>query len=507
MRRYSDNKLLIFLNMVLEYIIMLGTYIFCGYLRIMIPQSIGKRFSIKTFSRFLPFMIVLCLAIVIIYFLMGDYFSIHYRSKNWVVIESFAVSLVAGVFGSAILFFTEDKQFSRILLVMLVVGWTIAISVKRIFISAIARRVFSDKIITHNILIIGSGDMARKYYEGIESDTSSRYTFVGYIADGESDYIPNYLGGYDRIYEEISKVSLNKVVIAENGADRELLKEVLTVCSVFGKEAVIIPVFSDYIIENQPVKTEFGTHCLTVNAFNTSNILGVNVSVTDMDRTIRDIRNNLTKWRGKYICVSNVHTTVMAYDNPDYKKVQNGAVMALPDGGPLSSYSRSEGKSDARRVTGPDLMREILKRSGEYGWKHFFYGSTQKTLDMLKDKIDKDYPGAQVVGMISPPYRELSPEEDAQYVDMINEANPDFVWVGLGAPKQEIWMAAHQDRVMSLMLGVGAAFDYESGNLKRAPQWMQKCNLEWLYRFMQEPRRLFKRYFVTNIKFLWLTRR
>ena len=197
----------------------------------------------------------------------------------------------------------------------------------------------------------------------------------------------------------------------------------------------------------------------------------------------------------------------MAHENPEYMKIQNEAVMALPDGSPLSSYSRENGKSNARRVTGPDLMRELLSRSGEHGFTHFFYGSTQDTLDQLRARIEERYPDAKIVGMISPPFRELTPEEDEAYVKQINDAAPDFVWVGLGAPKQEIWMAAHKGRVNSIMIGVGAAFAFESGKTKRAPKWVQNMKLEWFYRMLQDPKRLFKRYFVTNIKYLWLTRK
>ena len=125
----------------------------------------------------------------------------------------------------------------------------------------------------------------------------------------------------------------------------------------------------------------------------------------------------------------------------------------------------------------------------------------------LKEKIEERYPGARIAGMISPPFRELTPEEDAAYIKQINDAAPDFLWVGLGAPKQEIWMAAHRGRINALMLGVGAAFDFESGNVKRAPKWMQNMKLEWLFRMFQDPKRLVKRYFVTNIKYLWLTRK
>ena len=212
----------------------------------------------------------------------------------------------------------------------------------------------------------------------------------------------------------------------------------------------------------------------------TCNIMGVNIAVTDMDKTLRLVEDNCERWRGKYICVANVHTTVTAHDDPTYLRVQNGA-----------------------RVTGTDLMRELLKESGTKHYRHYFYGSTQETLDILREKITEKYPGAVIAGMYSPPFRPLTADEDAKIVEKINAAKPDFVWVGLGAPKQERWMAAHENRVQALMLGVGAAFDYEAGNIRRAPAWMKCCNLEWLYRLMQDPKRLFKRYFVTNTKFLW----
>ncbi|WP_243427231.1 WecB/TagA/CpsF family glycosyltransferase [Gemmiger formicilis] len=234
-------------------------------------------------------------------------------------------------------------------------------------------------------------------------------------------------------------------------------------------------------------------------------IMGVRIAVTDMETTVRRIEEHLDDWRGEYICVANVHTTVTAHDDPSYRAVQNGAVMALPDGGPLSQYSRRKGFAQAARVTGPDLMKEMLRESAQKHYRHYFYGSTQETLDILREKITRNYPGAVIAGMVSPPFRPLTEEEDAAAVAAINEARPDFVWVGLGAPKQERWMAAHQGRVHALMLGVGAAFDYEAGNIRRAPCWMQRCNLEWLYRLLQDPKRLFKRYFVTNTKFLWWT--
>lgn len=232
-------------------------------------------------------------------------------------------------------------------------------------------------------------------------------------------------------------------------------------------------------------------------------ILKTRINVTDMDKTVDFITGHLEELKGKYICVSNVHTTVMAFRDEEYRRVQNSAAMALPDGQPLSIVSRSRGYRNARRVPGPDLMPEIFKLSEEKGYTHYFYGSTESTLKQLRKELIQKFPKLQIVGMYSPPFRELSKEEDEQIVRSINEAKPDFVWVALGAPKQEIWMYQHRDRINALMLGVGAAFDFLAGTVKRAPIWMQKLCLEWVYRIFQNPKRMLPRYLNTNFAFLY----
>ena len=243
---------------------------------------------------------------------------------------------------------------------------------------------------------------------------------------------------------------------------------------------------------------------LPQHPFPVCNILGVNIAVTNMKKTVDYLDINLKELSGSYICVSNVHTTVMSYEDESYRSVQNGAAVALPDGKPLSVACRKRGFAEAERVTGPDLLREIFLLSGKRGWRHYFYGSTEETLKALKTALKKTYPGIEVAGIYSPPFRPLTVEEDRAAVDRINLSKADFVWIGLGAPKQERWMAEHKGKVQGLMIGVGAGFDYHAGSLKRAPQWMQKCSLEWLYRLLQDPVRLFKRYLVTNTKYLWL---
>ncbi|AGY81959.1 WecB/TagA/CpsF family glycosyltransferase [Carnobacterium inhibens] len=233
-------------------------------------------------------------------------------------------------------------------------------------------------------------------------------------------------------------------------------------------------------------------------------ILGVNIAAVNMEWLMEFLVNNIKKLSGEYICVSNVHTTVTSYENSEYLNIQNGGLMALPDGGPLSSLGRKRGYSKMSRIAGPSLMNEIFAISEEKGYKHYFYGSTDETLKKIQVNLKRSYPEIQIVGMYSPPYRKISQSEDEIVVSQINDVKPDFVWVGLGAPKQEIWMNLHQGLIKGLMIGVGAGFDYYAGNIKRAPKWMQNFNLEWAYRLLQDPKRLFKRYLITNFKFIWL---
>ena len=207
-----------------------------------------------------------------------------------------------------------------------------------------------------------------------------------------------------------------------------------------------------------------------MSTIKTCRILGVNIAVTNMAQTVQYIENNLEELRGKYICVSNVHTTVMAHDNPAYRNVQNSAAIALPDGKPLSVVSRKRGYTEAERVTGPDLMGELFAR--ENGLKHFFYGDKEETLQILQQKLKEKYPDIQIAGMISPPFRSLSQEEEKAYIQQINDSGADIIWIGLGAPKQENWMYEHQGMFQGVMIGVGAGFSYHAGLIKRAPEWM-----------------------------------
>ena len=232
-------------------------------------------------------------------------------------------------------------------------------------------------------------------------------------------------------------------------------------------------------------------------------VLGIHYTVSNVDEAAIYIKNAVKELKGQYICFSNVHTTVMAHDNPDYRAIQNGSAYTFPDGSPIARQQKRLGYMNAERVSGPDFMNAMFRGTMDGKISHYFYGSTEETIEKLRKGLEKNYPGINIKGMYSPPFRDLTPEEDAQTVQMLNDSGADIIWIGLGAPKQEKWMAAHKDKVNALMIGVGAGFNFYAGTVKRAPKWVQKAGMEWLYRLLQDPKRLWKRYFVTNIKYIW----
>lgn len=231
-------------------------------------------------------------------------------------------------------------------------------------------------------------------------------------------------------------------------------------------------------------------------------IIGVPISAVNMESCIANIYEDLDKVKGKYICVSNVHTTVMAHDDPEYFKVQADSFMSVPDGKPLSMVGKKR-YPDMDRVTGPDLMRRIFEESKDKPTRHFFYGNSKENLEKLISVIKKKYPQVIVCGYEPSVFRDMSKKEEQELAERINATNPDFVWVALGAPRQEFFCNRMVGKINGLMIGVGGAFNVLAGIVPEAPIWMQKLCLEWFYRLIQEPRRLFKRYAVTNTKFLW----
>ena len=232
------------------------------------------------------------------------------------------------------------------------------------------------------------------------------------------------------------------------------------------------------------------------------NVLGVPVDILSWTDALDCIFAWARRRESRAVCICNVHSIVTARENPAHAHALKSADMATPDGAPVAWMLRKKGHSHQERISGPDLMWACCRRASEAGIEMFLYGGTLTTLRTLEHRLRKDFPGINIVGTFSPPFRALSAEEDAAIVEMINQSGARIIWVGLGCPKQEAWMHAHQGHVNGVMVGVGAAFDFHAGIVKRAPLWMQRHYLEWLHRLLQDPRRLATRYIVGNSIFM-----
>lgn len=228
-------------------------------------------------------------------------------------------------------------------------------------------------------------------------------------------------------------------------------------------------------------------------------IIGVPISVVNMESTIDTIINNMEKAKTSYICVSNVHTTVMARENDEYRKVIANSFLTLPDGKPLSVIAKKKGFMEIEQVRGVDLMKQIFSKEG---YNHYFYGNTQENLNILINTLAKEYQNLNIVGYEPSIFKELTNSELFQLSERVKESKADFLWVGLGAPLQEIFCERIKGTTDAIPIGVGGAFNVLAHIVPDAPQIMKKLGLEWVYRLTREPKRLFKRYFLTNIKFI-----
>ena len=233
------------------------------------------------------------------------------------------------------------------------------------------------------------------------------------------------------------------------------------------------------------------------------NILGVGVSAINLKSAPELFLQALSEKRKGYICVTGVHGVSEAQTDNSFRCILNRAFLCTPDGMPLVWIGRLTGHKQMNRVYGPDLMFEIFARSSERGIRHFFYGGANGVALELKRKMEARFPGLQIVGTYEPPFRPLNSEEEKDLQQLIRETKPDILWVGLSTPKQEKFMAEYLSKLnVTLMVGVGAAFDFHAGRIRQAPRWMQRCGLEWFFRLCCEPRRLWKRYLKNNPLFL-----
>ncbi len=233
-------------------------------------------------------------------------------------------------------------------------------------------------------------------------------------------------------------------------------------------------------------------------------VLTTQVSTGSFRRVLEYVLELSERKASSYVCFANVHMIVEAFKDSRFQKVINRADVVATDGLPLTKYLEVFEGITQPRVAGPDLFPALLSQAAQRGKSVFFYGNTPEVLEQLRKRALKHLPQLKIAGMFSPPFRTLTSREEEEVVTMINETQTDFVFVSLGCPKQERWMHQHHGRVKACMLGVGQAFNTYAGTDQRAPLWMQKNGLEWLYRLSCEPKRLARRYIYTNGKFLYL---
>ncbi len=246
-------------------------------------------------------------------------------------------------------------------------------------------------------------------------------------------------------------------------------------------------------------------------------LLGTSLAVIDYERALAWIDAAVAAGAREYVCVAAVHTVMEAREDPELRAAVAGSAFTVPDGMPLAWGLRALGHDIATRVYGPDLMGYSLARSAATGQRHFLYGGRDDDLEalpLLERRLRERYPGLVLAGSYQPVYRPLSDTELDEVAAAINAAKPDVVWVGLGVPRQEKWMAAIRGRLDApVLVGVGAAFDFHAGLVPQAPPWMQRVGLEWLFRLRQEPRRLWRRYARHNPRYVigfarqWLAER
>ncbi len=233
-------------------------------------------------------------------------------------------------------------------------------------------------------------------------------------------------------------------------------------------------------------------------------ILGVKISISNIQSACGAIENWIFERKKTYVCIAPVATIVDCQGDEKYRGIINNAGMATPDGMPLVWLGRMKGYREIERTYGPDLFDAFLKLSQQKQYRHYFYGGTPRTLNLLIDRLKERYPQLNISGCYSPPFRDMHDTEEQTVLDKINHSHPDILWIGLGSPKQDYWMYYHRHKLnVPVMVGIGAAFDFVAGTKPQAPQILRQSGLEWMFRLCSEPSRLWRRYLIGNTKFIF----
>ena len=338
---HSTSKILHILDAFLDFFLLLGAYEVSSLLRMHSPW--GEAFWWVDVARFRPRALVYAAAIILIYIAQGEYRTFKRRGLVRELAKALLGNLGGFALAATILYVFHLSQFSRLLLVYYYLLSSVVITIKRLLLHRISLWYAKRRHIIARVLLVGNGNLALRYYNDVVKGKDVSAEYAGYAAQNPVVELPNYLGTVADLHKILESTRITHIVIAEETQNRSELLQITAIAENYGIKVSVIPVYSDFLSSRTMDNTVNGLYVIDLKMQETCDIMGVNIVVTDMDKTMTLLESQLEQWRGKYICVANVHTTVTAHEDAEYRYIQNHAVMALPDGGPLSQFSRRQG--------------------------------------------------------------------------------------------------------------------------------------------------------------------
>lgn len=451
-----QRKDLKYLNVLSDFVLLVAAFTLAGWMR---KYSIfGDTFFWVDVRTYQPLAFVYAITMTACYALQGCYQSLHIRNYRREILKICIINILGLLLTAAVLFVFQMSQFSRLWLLYFYVISTLVILIKRVLVDKAATSYELRHNFIPNAILIGSGNLALRFFYTVASKDSVSMHYVGNVADCKNESIPNYLGTIEDLAVIISARKVGIIIVAEDYQNVEHLERILAIATNHKIRVCVVPVYTDLISNKAGIQNVFGMHMIDLQLLDTCDIMGLRVAVTNTTKTIDMIHNQLENWRGHYICIASVKEAVNGYEDSRLQEIQNHAVMTLPVGNTLFDYNRKHGYSAAEQISGAELMSSILAQSRENQWKHYFVGDDFKVLSKFQDFIRKTYQDISIVGAYTIPSETLSMSEDQIVTQAIINANADFVWVNLSSPKQECWMAAHENQFPSLMVGVGNTF-------------------------------------------------
>lgn len=453
----DKRKTLKYCNALADIFLLFLSFLLAGWLR---KWSLwGDTFFLIDIKTFQPLGILYAVTMTACYALQGSYQSLHIRNIQREVLKIMLINILGLLMTASILFVFRLSQFSRLWLLYFYLISTFAMVIKRVIVDhAVTSYEVKHRYIP-NAILVGGGKLAVRVYYTVMSNSSTAMHYVGNIAEAPNEAIPKYSGTLQKLPEIISACYADVIIIAEDNQRAENLERILAIATNHKIRVCVVPVYTDLISSQKAIQNISGLHMIDLQLLDTCEVMGMSVAATNFPKTIDMIKKQLENWRGRYICIAGVKDAVDGYENDQMCDIQNRAVMTLPVGSTLLEHNRKEGFHTAEEISGTDLMESILAQSKENGWKHFFLGDNFQVLCDLQKFVQEKYSGVTIVGIYALPKDSLTVMEDQIVTGEISDRSADFVWVNLPSPQQECWMAAHENRIPALMIGVGRTFE------------------------------------------------